>query len=49
MAELIADTSFASKRGDWYTDSTDLETLLGRPSTPLVGVVVQTLWRIQLL
>ncbi|UZE21984.1 SDR family oxidoreductase [Pseudomonas sp. B21-056] len=43
LAEIIADTSCAIQRGDWYNDSTDLPDLLGRPSTPLVDVVAATL------
>jgi hypothetical protein len=34
FADLLADTSLAAARGDWYTDSTDLPRLIGRPSTP---------------
>jgi len=43
FAELLADTSFAVTRGDWYTESTDLQLLIGRPSTPLADVVAATL------
>lgn len=49
MAEIIADAGFSATRGDWYTDSTDLPDLLGRPSTPLVDVVAATLKRNGLL
>lgn len=49
LAEIIADAGFASTRGDWYTDSTDLPRLLGRPSTPLIDVVAATLKRNGLL
>ena len=45
LAEIVADTSFATQRGDWYTESTDLPRLLGRPSTPLTDVVAATLKR----
>lgn len=43
VAELVAGTSLAATRGDWYTESTDLEGLLGRPTTPLADVVASTL------
>jgi NAD(P)H dehydrogenase (quinone) len=43
FAGLLADTSFAATRGDWYTESTDLPRLLGRPTTPLADVVAATL------
>lgn len=49
LAEIIADTSFAIQRGDWYSESTDLPRLLGRASTPLVDVVAATLERNGLL
>lgn len=49
LAEVIADAGFATTRGDWYTDSTDLPRLLGRPSTPLIDVVAATLKRNRLL
>lgn len=39
FAELLADTSHAISRGDWYTDSTGLQDLIGRPATPLTEVV----------
>jgi len=39
FADLLADTSHAISRGDWYTDSTDLQDLIGRPATPLADVV----------
>jgi len=39
FAALLADTSAATSRGDWFTDSTDLQQLIGRPSTPLGDVV----------
>ncbi|PDS78536.1 NAD(P)H-binding protein [Rhizobium sp. L43] len=45
LAELVADASFATQRGDWFSESTDLERLLGRPSTPLIDVVSATLKR----
>lgn len=43
FAALLADTSLAIARGDWYTDSTDLQQLIGRPSTPLADVVAAAL------
>ncbi|MBB3427960.1 uncharacterized protein YbjT (DUF2867 family) [Rhizobium sp. BK312] len=49
FADIIADASFATQRGDWYTDSVDLPRLLGRPSTPLIEVVEATLKRNGLL
>ncbi|MGG6896744.1 NAD(P)H-binding protein [Rhizobium sp. BR 315] len=49
FADVIADTSFATQRGDRYTESTDLRRLLGRPSTPLIEVVESTLKRNGLL
>jgi NAD(P)H dehydrogenase (quinone) len=39
FAEVLADTSLGIARGDWYTDSTDLERLLGRPTTQLADAV----------
>lgn len=39
VAEIAADATFAAQRGDWYTESADLQTLLGRPSTPLTAVI----------
>lgn len=49
MAQIVADAGFAATRGDWFTESTDLQRLLGRPSTPLVEVVAATLKRNGLL
>lgn len=43
FAGLLADTSLATARGDWYTTSTDLTRLIGRPSTPLADVVTAAL------
>ena len=43
FADLLADTSFAIERGDWYTESTELEQLIGRPATPLADVVAAAL------
>ena len=43
FAGLLADTSLAIAHGDWYTDSTDLQQLLGRPSTPLADAVAAAL------
>jgi NAD(P)H dehydrogenase (quinone) len=43
FAGLLADTSLAIAHGDWYTDSTDLQQLIGRPSTPLTEVVAAAL------
>jgi NAD(P)H dehydrogenase (quinone) len=39
FAAVLADTSAATARGDWFTDSTDLPQLIGRPSIPLADVV----------
>ncbi|GAA4631989.1 hypothetical protein GCM10023196_063560 [Actinoallomurus vinaceus] len=33
----------AISRGDWYTDSTDLRQLIGRPAAPLANVVTAAL------
>ncbi|MFI6494999.1 hypothetical protein [Streptomyces sp. NPDC050564] len=41
--KLLADTNLAAARGDWYTDSTDLRQLIGRPSTPLATAVADAL------
>lgn len=49
MADIIADASHAVRTGDWFTESKDLERLLGRPSTPLIEVVEATLKRNGLL
>jgi len=49
MAEVVADTSAAAERGDWYSGSNDLSQLIGRPSTPFVEVVKKTLQRNGLL
>lgn len=43
FAGLLADTSLAVAHGDWYTDSTDLPKLIGRPSTPLADAVAAAL------
>jgi NAD(P)H dehydrogenase (quinone) len=43
FAGLLADTSLAIAHGDWYTDSTDLHQLTGRPSTPLADAVAAAL------
>jgi NAD(P)H dehydrogenase (quinone) len=43
FAGLLADTSLAVAHGDWYTDSTDLPQLIGRPSTPLGDAVAAAL------
>ena len=43
FAGLLADTSLAIARGDWYTDRTDLQQLIGRPSTPLADAVAAAL------
>jgi NAD(P)H dehydrogenase (quinone) len=43
FADLLADTSLANARGDWFTPSTDLEKLIGRPATPLADVVADQL------
>jgi NAD(P)H dehydrogenase (quinone) len=49
LAVIVSDTSFATQRGDWYSDSSDLPRLLGRPSTRLMDVVEATLKRNGLL
>lgn len=43
FAELLADTSLAVAHGDWFTPSTDLEQLIGRPATALADVVAAQL------
>jgi NAD(P)H dehydrogenase (quinone) len=43
FAGLLADTSLAIAHGDWYTGSTDLQQLIGRPSTPLPDAVAAAL------
>lgn len=43
FADLLADTNTAIANGDWYTDSTDLPQLIGRPSTPLADAVADAL------
>ncbi|MFB8137673.1 SDR family oxidoreductase [Streptomyces mirabilis] len=43
FADLLADTSLAVTHGDWFTPSTDLEQLLGRPATALADVVAAQL------
>ena len=43
FAGLLADTSLAISRGDWYTDSTDLQQLIDRPSASLASVVTAAL------
>jgi NAD(P)H dehydrogenase (quinone) len=43
LADLLADTSLAIAHGDWYSDSTDLHQLIGRPSTPLAEAVAVAL------
>jgi NAD(P)H dehydrogenase (quinone) len=43
FAGLLADTSLAIARGDWYTDSADLQQLIGRSSTPLADAVAAAL------
>jgi NAD(P)H dehydrogenase (quinone) len=43
IADIAAEGTFASQRGDWYTESMDLQRLLGQPSTPLISVVEATL------
>ena len=43
FAGLLADTSLAIAHGDWYTDRTDLQQLIGRPSTPLADAVAAAL------
>ena len=43
FAGLLADTSLAIAHGDWYTDSTNLHQLIGRPSTSLADAVAAAL------
>ncbi|WP_316785130.1 Rossmann-fold NAD(P)-binding domain-containing protein [Streptomyces sasae] len=43
FAGLLADTSLAATRGDWYTDSTDLRELIGRPATSPAAAVTDAL------
>ncbi|MGW0949258.1 NAD(P)H-binding protein [Streptomyces sp. NPDC002623] len=43
FADAIADNSAGAARGGWYTESKDLEQLLGRPSTPLSAAVAEAL------
>jgi len=43
FANVLADTSLGIARGDWYTTSTDLQRLIGRPSTPLADAVAAAL------
>lgn len=43
FANILADTSLAVSRGDWYTDSTDLVELLGRRPQPMADTVRSTL------
>ena len=45
FAGLLADTSLAIAHGDWYTDSTELQQLIGRSSTPLADAVAAALNR----
>jgi hypothetical protein len=39
FADIVADTSFAISRGDWYIESADLETLIQRRPTQLSDIV----------
>lgn len=48
-AEVIADTSAATERGDWFSASSDLPQLIGRPSTAIADVVRESLQRNGLL
>lgn len=43
FANVLADTSLGIARGDWYTTSTDLQRLIGRPSTTLADAVAAAL------
>jgi NAD(P)H dehydrogenase (quinone) len=43
FAEILADISLGIARGDWCTASTDLQQLIGRPTTPLAAAVAATL------
>jgi NAD(P)H dehydrogenase (quinone) len=43
LAEALADNSAGAARGAWYTDSDDLERLIGRRPTPVRDVVAEAL------
>jgi NAD(P)H dehydrogenase (quinone) len=43
LAEALADNSAGAARGAWYTDSGDLERLIGHPATPVREVVAAAL------
>ena len=43
FAQVLADTSLAVSRGDWHTDSNDLERLIGRAPTSLATVIAEHL------
>lgn len=43
LAEALADNSAGAARGAWYTDSDDLERLIGRRPTPVRSVVAEAL------
>lgn len=47
LTDAIADNSAGAARGGWYTDSKDLETLLGRPSTPISKAITEALGNLQ--
>jgi len=39
FADSIADADRRLARGEWFTDSGDLQRLIGRPTTPLADVI----------
>ncbi len=43
LAEALADNSAGAARGAWYTDSGDLERLIGHAATPVREVVAAAL------
>jgi NAD(P)H dehydrogenase (quinone) len=43
LAEALADNSAGAARGAWYTDSHDLQQLIGRPATSLRVVIAEAL------
>jgi NAD(P)H dehydrogenase (quinone) len=43
LAEALADNSAGSARGGWFTESKDLERLIGHPATPISEVVAAAL------
>jgi hypothetical protein len=39
FADIIAGADRGLARGEWFTDSGDLQRLIGRPTTPLADVI----------